>query len=190
MQVTKYTNIQFVPYKIISYLAEHNQRLFKALYYNTSDALSRPDLTLQQIINMIYVDEGIESDKHIFLKPLIGDEMTDSTTQLRVYKYGMTPNDSMVSTINYRFDVITGSKISIIYDNGIPCSRLDVIEAELLDSLNGLDLFGTGKFQFNRDLSTSDKQILTLSNSKNFFGSLMILSVRWVNIDNCGDCCG
>jgi hypothetical protein len=54
--------------------------------------------------------------------------------------------------------------------------------------LNGVDLFGTGKFQFNRDLSTQDKQILTLSNSKNFFGSILFMSVRWVDIQ--GDDCG
>ena len=115
--------------------------------------------------------------------------MIDSATQLRLYKYGISPNDSMVSVINYRFDIITGSKISLIYDDGIPCSRLDVIEAELLKTLNGVDLFGTGKFQFNKDLSTDDKQILTLSNSKNFFGSILIMSVRWMDIEQ-GENCG
>ena len=62
------------------------------------------------------------------------------------------------------------------------------IESELLNALNGIDLFGTGKFQFNKDLSTQDKQILTLSNSKNFFGSIVIMSVRW--FDAQGDECG
>ena len=190
MQFNNYKTLPYVPYKIITYLAEHNQKIFKALYYQDSYALSQPDLTIDQIIDMIYIDEGEENDKHIFLKPLVGDEMLDSVTQLRLYKYGISPNDALISTINYRFDIITGSKVSLIYDNGIPCSRLDIIETELLDMLNGTDLFGTGKFQFNRDLSTSDKQILTLSNSKNFFGSILIMSVRWVNVDNCGDCCG
>lgn len=189
MTVNNYKQLQYVPYKIITYLAEKNQRLFKAIYYNTSDALDKPDLTLQQIIDMIYVGEGKESDKNIFLKPLDGDAMTDSNTQLRVYKYGISPNDSMVSTVNYRFDIITGSKTYLIYDNKIPCSRLDVIETELLNTLNGIDAFGIGKFQFNRDLSTSDKQILTLSNSKNFYGSILIMSVRWMNVEGC-DCCG
>ena len=67
--------------------------------------------------------------------------------------------------------------------------RSDVIESELLNTLNGVDLFGTGKFQFNRDLATADKQILTLSNSKNFFGSILIMSVRWINVEQ-GESCG
>jgi len=188
MAFNNYTSLPSVPYKIISYLAENNQKLFKALYYQDSNALSQPDLTFEQIIDMIYVDEGKEIDKHIFLKPLVGDEMIDSATQLRLYKYGISPTSSMVSVINYRFDIITGSKISLVYDDGIPCNRLDIIETELLNTLNGIDLFGTGKFQFNRDLSTTDKQILSLSNSKAFFGSILMMSVRWVGIT--GDECG
>ena len=188
MVFNKYTSLPSVPYRIISYLAQNNERLFKALYYQGCDALDQPNLTLEQKINMIYVDEGREADKNIFLKPLIGEEMIDSVTQLRVYKYGISPTDNMTSVINYRFDIITGSKISLIYDDGIPCSRLDFIETELLNTLNGVDLFGTGKFQFNRDVSTSDKQILTLSNSKNFFGSILIMSVRWFDAN--GETCG
>lgn len=188
MAFNKFTTLPSVPYKILSYLAENNERIFKALYYQGSDALDQPDLTLEQKLDMIYVDEGKEIDKHLFLKPLIGEEMIDSVTQLRLYKYGISPTDAMTSVITYRFDIITGSKVSLIYDNNIPVSRLDFIETELLNTLNGIDLFGTGKFQFNRDLSTQDKQILTLSNSKNFFGSILLMSVRWVDIQ--GDDCG
>lgn len=188
MTFNNYSSLPSVPYQIISYLAQNNDRIFKALYYQDSDALDQEDLTLEQKINMIYVDEGIETEKQIFLKPLIGEEMVDSVNQLRLYKYSITPVDSMVSVINYRFDIITGSKVSLIYDNDIPCSRLDIIETELLNTLNGVDLFGTGQFQFNRDLSTQNKQILSLSNSKNFFGSILIMSVRWVDINSqtCG----
>ena len=188
MAFNKFTTLPSVPYKILSYLAENNERIFKALYYQGSDALDQPNLTLEQKLDMIYVDEGKEIDKHLFLKPLICEEMIDSVTQLRLYKYGISPTDAMTSVITYRFDIITGSKVSLIYDDNIPVSRLDFIETELLNTLNGIDLFGTGKFQFNRDLSTQDKQILTLSNSKNFFGSILLMSVRWIDIqgDNCG----
>lgn len=188
MAFNKFTTLPSVPYKILSYLAENNERIFKALYYQGSNALDQPDLTLEQKLDMIYVDEGKEVDKHLFLKPLIGEEMIDSVTQLRLYKYGISPTDAMTSVITYRFDIITGSKVSLIYDDNIPVSRLDFIETELLNTLNGIDLFGTGKFQFNRDLSTQDKQILTLSNSKNFFGSILLMSVRWIDVQ--GDDCG
>ena len=188
MVFNKYTSLPSVPYKIISYLAQNNEKIFKALYYQGSDALEQPDLTLEQKLDMIYVNEGKEVDKNIFLKPLIGEEMIDSVTQLRLYKYSISPTDNMTSVINYRFDIITGSKISLIYNDGIPCSRLDLIESELLNTLNGVDLFGTGKFQFNKNLSHDDKQILTLSNSKNFNVSILIMSVMW--FDSNGETCG
>jgi hypothetical protein len=94
----------------------------------------------------------------------------------------------MTSVITYRFDILVGSKTSLVYDNKIPCTRTDIIETELLNTLNGVDLFGTGKFQFNRDLTTMDKQLLTLSNSKQFFGSYLTMSVRWLDVN--GEECG
>ena len=55
MIFNKYTSLPSVPYKIISYLAQSNDNIFKALYYQGSDALKRPNLSLEQKINMIYV---------------------------------------------------------------------------------------------------------------------------------------
>lgn len=184
----KFTDLPSVPYQIITYLADNNENIFKVLYYNTSDALSQDNLTLEEKINMIYVEDGSETDKNIFLKPLIGEEMTDSTSQLRIYKYMISPIDSMTSIITYRFDIIVGSKTSLVYRNKIPCTRTDILESEIINTLNGIDLFGTGCFQFNRDLSTVDKQVLTLSNSKQFFGSYITMSVGWVDTSgaNCG----
>ena len=87
----------------------------------------------------------------------------------------------------FPLEIVSG-KGSLVYDEKIPCTRTDIIETELLNTLNGVDLFGTGRFQFNRDLSTTDKQLLTLSNSKQFFGSYLTMSVRWV--DTSGEVCG
>jgi hypothetical protein len=184
----RFTNLPYVPYQIIKYLATHNEKIFKILYYNDINALGKPDLSLEDKLDMIYVDDGKETDRNIFFKPLIGEEMTDATSQLRIYKYTISPTDSMTSVITYRFDILVGSKTSLVYDNKIPCTRTDIIETELLNTLNGVDLFGTGKFQFNRDLTTMDKQLLTLSNSKQFFGSYLTMSVRWLDVN--GEECG
>ena len=151
MIFNKYTSLPSVPYKIISYLAQNNDNIFKALYYQGSDALSQPNLTLEQKIDMIYVDEGKEVEKNIFLKPLIGEEMIDSATQLRIYKYGISPIDNMTSVINYRFDIITGSKISLIYDeDDYPVSihveianiikRVTIFVPEMEDSYRNIEI--------------------------------------------------
>jgi hypothetical protein len=94
----------------------------------------------------------------------------------------------MLAVVSIRFDTIVGSKTSIIYDeDGIPVSRVTRIESEILDTLNGKALVGIGDFSFNKDFSTIDKEMLTLSNSKNFYGSYFIMSVRWM-IDTNDSC--
>lgn len=182
-----FKGLPYVPYKLINYLAENNDRLFQLLKYPSTDALSKPKLSFEEKMDLIYADVDNEVDKHIFLKPLVGDEMTNAESQLRIYKTTITPIDKMSAVVNYRFDFITGDKISLVEDEGVLCSRLDLMETEILNTLNGADIFGTGGFQFSRGLSTADKQMFALSNSKGFFGTYIIMSVRWfdTNSDKC-----
>ena len=168
-----------IPYKIILYLVKNNQNIFKILKYDTADALSKPDLSIEEKMQMIYVDDTDDSEDHfgLFLKPLIGDELTKQCTQLRIFKVSMTPTDRVSAILNYEFDTICGSKMSLIYDeDGIPCSRIDIMEKEILSTLNGVDEFGIGYFQFSQDLSRYCTERLGISNSKTFFGSSLVLS--------------
>jgi acetylornithine/succinyldiaminopimelate/putrescine aminotransferase len=82
---------------------------------------------------------------------------------------------------------IVSGKGSLVYDeNGIPCSRLDLIEHEILDTLCGINEFGTGGFQFSRELSNLCVQNTSLSNSKSFFGSSFVLACNWVEVNDYG----
>ena len=62
--------------------------------------------------------------------------------------------------------------------NGIPCNRGDVVEAEILKTLNGADVGGVGMLQFNTKLSTASRSSLNLGNSKTFTGTSLVLSVE------------
>ena len=190
MVVNNFSSLSSVPYVIIQYLAEHNDKLFKLLKYPQSDALSRPDLTIDEKMDMVYVDEDKQITKNIFFKPLVGDEEISAVTQMRLYQFNISPSNVLNAIISYKMDIITGDKISLVYnEDGIPCPRITMIEEELLNTLNGKDIFGVGCFQFTRDLSTSDKANFTLSNSKGFFGDSLVMSVRWVkNSDGKGEC--
>lgn len=184
-----FTEMPKVPYKILTYLIEHNENLFKLLKYNTKDALSNPNLTKDEKIAMLYTDEGREIDFNIFFKPLVGEEMTDSSTQLRIYKAKITPTTKLKAVLNYEFDIVVGSKTDFVYDeDGIPCSRLDLIEHEIIDTLCGISEFGVGGFQFSRELSNLCVQNTGLSNSKEFFGSSFVLACEWVEVNEYG--CG
>lgn len=176
-----------IPYQILTYLIDNNENLFKLLKYNSTDALQKDDLTKKEKIALLYTEVGQENDYHIFLKPLIGEEMTDSVTQLRLYKARITPTTSLKAVLNYEFDIVVGTKTNLVYDNnGIPCSRLDMIESEIINSLCGTSMFGVGGFQFNRELSNLCVQNTGLSNSKSFFGSSFVLACNWVEVDENG----
>lgn len=176
-----------IPYQILTYLIDNNENLFKLLKYNSTDALQKDDLTKKEKIALLYTEVGKEDDYHIFLKPLIGEEMTDSVTQLRLYKARITPTTNLKAVLNYEFDIVVGTKTNLVYDdNGIPCSRLDMIESEIINSLCGTSMFGVGGFQFNRELSNLCVQNTGLSNSKSFFGSSFVLACNWVEVDENG----
>ncbi len=176
-----------IPYQILTYLIDNNENLFKLLKYNSTDALQKDDLTKKEKIDLLYTEVGKEDDYHIFLKPLIGEEMTDSVTQLRLYKARITPTTNLKAVLNYEFDIVVGTKTNLVYDdNGIPCSRLDMIESEIINSLCGTSMFGVGGFQFNRELSNLCVQNTGLSNSKSFFGSSFVLACNWVEVSENG----
>ncbi len=193
MQIQSFNNFSSmpqIPYKILLCLVQNNEKIFKLLKYNTEDALSKPNLTIAEKMALLYKDEGKENEFNIFLKPLVGDEIIENCCQLRLFKMSMQPTDHLSSVINYEFDIICGYKTSLVLDeDDIPCSRIDLIERELINELNGLDAFGVGYFQFNKGLSRSCSEQIGISNSKTFFGASLILAVNYSQIDD-GDICG
>lgn len=178
-----YEDMPEIPYMILSYLMENNENLFKLLKYSDKNALFKENVPLSEKRNMVYLDEGKEDDFHLFLKPLVGDELTEEVCQLRLYKVMIQPNDAIFSVLFYQFDTICGNKMSLVYnEKGIPCSRIDLIEKELLKTLHGADLVGYGYMQFSRELSRNCSERMAISNSKTFFGSNLILGVGYTSL--------
>ena len=56
----KYSNIRKVTWEIVDYLINNNKNLFKLLYYKDNTPLSNPDLTIEQIQNMICKNPEVE----------------------------------------------------------------------------------------------------------------------------------
>lgn len=182
-----YRDVPKFPYLIFSYLME-NDNLFKLLKYDTADALSKPNLTIDEKREMLYVDNENkdETQFNVFLKPLVSDELTKQCTQLRIYKTNIAPTNRLMSVLAYRFDTIIGSKMGLIYDeDDIPCSRVDRIESEILSTLNGADI-GIGRFSFDREVSRLCSANLGISNSKTFYGSSIVMACYQANIDESG----
>lgn len=191
-----FTEVPYIPYKIIKTMRESTsveaENFWKCLKYTTTDALDKPNLTEQEKKALIWKgNDSIEDDYQVFLKPLIGSQLTDaqSQTQLRLFRYGGTPTNRMESILLYEFDIIVNEKASMIYYNNILCARDDVMEAMLLSVLNGRDIgIGQNYLRYDRELSRTCQSLTNISNSKSFFGKSLVMGLLYKHPDLGGGC--
>lgn len=183
----KFTSLPFIPYKILVALMD-NDNFFKLLKYNTYDALSKPALSEDEKVAMICTDVDDMQNYNIFLTNVEPNELISSKTILKVYRYDTLPENSTLATICYRFDILYGTKNSMVGYNGVPCSRVDVMEMELMKTLNGADVAGVGMLQFNHELSRLSRSTLNVGNNYTFTGTSIIMATQIADIE--GGICG
>lgn len=182
-----FTDVPYIPYKIIQAMYESTsieaENFWKCLKYTTTEALDQPNLTKKQKIALIWKgNDTLENTYQVFLKPLIGSQLTDaeSQTQLRLFRYGGTPNNRIESTLLYEFDIIVNEKASMVYYNNILCARDDVMETMLLSVLNGRDIgIGQNYLRYDRELSRTCQSLTNISNSKSFFGKTLVMGLLY-----------
>lgn len=183
--VNNFSNVPLFPYKIIEYLIYNgSEDLWKLLKYQSVDALSRPILTPKEKVKLIWNGKDTqEQDYNIFLKPLVINSMDTSLEQcqIRLYRYDTTPENRYRAIIIYELDIITNEKSAIVTYQGLPCERTDLIETELLNSLNDCDIHGMGNLIFDRELSRTCKSLIGISNSKSFYGRSLFIGQRLQN---------
>ena len=173
-----FASMPFIPYKIVTALME-NDDFCKLIYYNTMDALDKPDLTDTQKRDLIWDGDANRTDKfNIFLTNVQPNEEVENRTIMKVYRFNSDPDNLFISTVCYRFDVLFGSKIPLVRYQGIPCNRGDVIEMEIMKTLNGKDVAGVGCLQFNSRLSTLANSYTGVGNNYTFTGLTIIMATQ------------
>ena len=75
-----------IPYNILTYLAQEEQILWKLLAYNGYDALSQPDLTISQKMDLLW-KEGPQENYSVFFTMLVEDAIAESKNILKIYNY-------------------------------------------------------------------------------------------------------
>ena len=173
----KFSSMPYIPFKIVMALLE-NDNFCKLLYYNTYDALDRPNLTMTQKKALIWEGQDHMEDYNIFLTNVQPNEETDNRTILKVYKYVNDPVNRNISTVAYEFDILFGSKIPLVQYNGITCNRGDVIEMEIMRTLNGEDVAGVGYLQFNSELTSLCRSRVGIGNNYTFTGLSIIMATQ------------
>lgn len=190
-----YKEVPQFPYKIIEALLTSNEEMvekfWKLLKYAEVDALDKPNLTYDEKLNLIWRGDSIEQNYSVFLKPMVGSSIdtAEAQTQLRLYRFTISPNSRFDSVICFEADFITNEKTSLVYENGILCERTDLMETMFLDIMNGRDIsIGSGVIMFDRELSRSCTSQLTMGNSKTFYGRSLIFALEFVGAETGGQC--
>lgn len=180
---TAYNNFSIIPtfpYNIIEHLIINgSEELWKLLKYQTIDALEKPNLTAKEKKKLVWDGiDPLEEKYNIFLKPLIGNSLDsgEEQCQLRIYRYDTVPIDRLKAVVVYEFDIICQEKCANVYYDDAFCERTDLIESLLLRDLNGANIKGTGDLVFDRNLSRTCKSLMSISNSKSFYGRSLYLA--------------
>lgn len=181
----KFLSMPYIPFKIIMALLE-NDNFCKLIYYSTVDALERPNLTMEQKRRLIWDGQDNMDDYHIFMTNVQPNEETINRTILKVYRYNSDPVDRVHSIVSYAFDVLYGSKMPLVRCNGITCNRGDVIEMEIMKTLNGEDVAGVGFLQYDDDLTALCRSQVGIGNNYTFTGLSIIMATQVVDIEDGG----
>lgn len=179
-----FISMPYIPYRIIEYLAYNNENLWKILKYNTYDCLSEEDLTFEEKMGLIWSHESNQEDYRIFFTALVENMIPTSETMLKIYKDITIPQSRVNAIAGYEFDILYGGKISLIEYNGVPCNRGDVCEAEILSTLNGVEIGGVGRLEFNTQKISASRSALNIGDNKNFTGTSLLLAI---DISDIGD---
>lgn len=188
MLFNQFTGMPYIPYKIFNALLD-NDELFKLLYYNTYDALSKPNLTTEQKMGLLWRGQSNMQDYNIFLANIQPNIELKAKTILKCYRYSSSPKNPVISTLAYRFDILFGTTIPLVEYNGITCNRGDIIEMELMKSLNGKNnIAGVGGLQYNRDLSMLCGSTIGLANDYTFTGISVVMATQLGDIEQGENC--
>jgi len=181
----KFLSMPFIPFKIVMALLE-NDNFCKLIYYNTIDALDRPDLTIAQKRAMIWDGQDDMEHYNIFLTNVQPNEETENRTVMKVYRYVTDPINRNIATVAYAFDILFGSKIPLVRYNGITCNRGDVIEMEIMRTLNGEDVAGVGYLQYDNDLTALCRSRVGVGNNYTFTGLSIIMATQIADAEGSG----
>lgn len=191
MQFNNMYNLPNLPYQIMTYLAtdttEDAENIWKLLAYNDYGALSKPNLTFAQKMNLIWQD-GKQDDCGVFFSPLIEDAIAESKCILKVYSYVANPINVYLSAMTYAFDFLYGGKMAMVEYNNIPVSRGDLFVKCLLSVLNGKNIGGIGLFAMDDNLSAYCGVKYVMGNQKTFTGVQVFLATQvggGTEVENC-----
>lgn len=197
----RFTNLDVLCWKLIFHLVKSQTKqadiIWKILAYPTQDCLFKPSLTEGERWNLVFTENGEETDSRVFLSPFTDDGFTVQCSMVRFYISRLEPKNELTSTVDVCIETISHSKISLISSNASidnPNTNPSELNSEgeqvvyyknrgetllrnILAEFNGLFIDGgIGTLSFNIQKSNESRSIQSLWNSRSFCGYKTIFS--------------
>ena len=166
-----------IPYRIMTYLANEDEIIWKMLAYNDYDALSKDNLTFAEKMDLVWKRNEPQGEYSVFLTNLIEDAIAESKSIMKIYQYYIHANQLYSGVVVYAFDFLFGGQMALVDYQGYPVSRGDLFINRVLTVLNGAYVGGVGKLTFFDDMSRYDYGRSVIGNSKTFTGVQLFMSV-------------
>jgi hypothetical protein len=141
-EFAQYEDFDTFAYTCIERLIVYDEMVWKLLKYNTPDAWSKPDLSKEEKIAMIYRGEDDTSRFRVFMDSGQPDVITSETTEIRISPYSIKSLDRLTGNIMIMFEVYAHYKINHLSNYR---TRTDMIMKRFIQVFNGAIVGGLGK---------------------------------------------
>ena len=183
-----FKNISKVPYTVVMDYLFYNENIWKLIYYTVDEdgkpiarPLERPSLTSKQKRSLIYNGIDDVNKYRVFLSNVpISEEVTGQVQQIRIYRDRVLPKDAFMSNATWTIELPCHNAISTIIVDNIIVNRVDLLQEEILETLNGKEIGGIGTLIFSDDSPQrmSDRSDFVRFNTQ-FSGYVFNMSCNW-----------
>ena len=166
----------------------YNENIWKLIYYTVDEdgkpiarPLERPSLTSKQKRSLIYNGIDDVNKYRVFLSNVpISEEVTGQVQQIRIYRDRVLPKDAFMSNATWTIELPCHNAISTIIVDNIIVNRVDLLQEEILETLNGKEIGGIGTLMFSYDSPQrmSDRSDFVRFNTQ-FSGYVFNMSCNW-----------
>lgn len=190
MKFNTFERLSEVPNKIVMEYLWKNENIWKLLYYTLDEnknpipkPLEMKNLTAKQKRDLIYQGVGDIKNYRVFFTMFPqNEEINDQIQQLRIYRSRILPSNAFRSGVAWKFDLPCHFGVQTIIVDNIVRNRADVLQEEILKTLNGVEIGGVGALQFNYDIDSriSDRSDFVKFNIQ-FSGHSFTMSCNWIS---------
>lgn len=170
----QYEGFDSLSYECIKYLMDNDEVIWKLLFYNTSDAWNRANLTKEQKISLIYDGSDNTANFRVFADQGQPDVETAEQCQIRISPHSIFPDNRVIGTTSLILECYSHYKINHLSNYR---TRIDMITKRFIQVFNGVTINGlVGNLFFDRMGSESNR--MEWGGQQPFKGRWIIMSAK------------